>query len=137
MMLSGMTITDPINQMITITKYIISIQSIILRGIWDLFNLVQFDSLNRMIPLIVIPLSSTCSILNHKYLISNLNSESLLSFTATDNNSQPFDTHVHPNKKWCAQKIYETWKPIHMTELLYFFLLCWSTDNTENCFNLN
>jgi hypothetical protein len=41
----GHTITDPFNQMMTITKFI-CIQSMPLRDIWDLFNLGQFDPIN-------------------------------------------------------------------------------------------
>ncbi len=37
-------------------------QSVLSRDIWDLFYLGQFDPINRMIPLTVIPLSSTHSI---------------------------------------------------------------------------
>jgi hypothetical protein len=49
------TITDPIYQMIAITKYM-SYKSMPLRDIWDLFNLGQFNLINWMIPLTVIPL---------------------------------------------------------------------------------
>ena len=59
------TITDPNNKMITITEYISHTKSMPLRDIWNLINLGHFDPINWMIPLTVIPLSSThCSTKN-------------------------------------------------------------------------
>ena len=58
----GLTKTDPINLI-----YLFLIQSMLLRVIWDLFNVVQFDPITRMISLTVIPFSAahcTCELLN-------------------------------------------------------------------------
>ncbi len=52
----GQAITDPINRMITIT-YILLTHSMLLRDNWDLINLGQFDPINQIIPLTMIPLS--------------------------------------------------------------------------------
>ncbi len=52
----GQTVTDFINRMITIIKFN-HIQSKLLRDIWNLVKLGQFDSINRLILLTVIPLS--------------------------------------------------------------------------------
>jgi hypothetical protein len=52
----GETISEYINQMITITDHF-PIQSMLSREIWGSFNLGQFDPNNRMIPLTVITLT--------------------------------------------------------------------------------
>ena len=52
----GQTITDPFNQMISITEHM-SYKRILLRGIRDLINLSDFDHIILMIPLTLIPLS--------------------------------------------------------------------------------
>jgi hypothetical protein len=68
----GQTLTDSIHRMITITKQI-SIQSMLLRDIWGLFDLGQFDPINQMILLTMIPLSGIhCSIASiHMSLLFN------------------------------------------------------------------
>jgi hypothetical protein len=59
----GQAISDPFNRMIPITEHM-SYKRMLLRGTRDLINLSHFDSIIRMIPLTVIPLSGAHCIWN-------------------------------------------------------------------------